>query len=252
MSAALRLAQLQKLAGGEPLAIAVLEKAREAGAHMLSGAVLDPRALNDLVPNFTERGAPLTTEVHHDHVYFLTRGSKVEFPVTPPPLRNHGHYIVSLNRFVKWLAGLVEAEGIDLFTGFSAMEVLYEDTRVVEALVAGDAAMLVAKAHKLHDRQERDLAERIDDKDAADVVRIMQTADPATVGATLAVLTRDPVAGTASANALVFLDQLFGRRGRPGIEMATRALRLAMPQATIETLCVAYTRELRRVASVNR
>jgi electron-transferring-flavoprotein dehydrogenase len=131
MSAALRLAQLQKLAGGEPLAIAVLEKAREAGAHMLSGAVLDPRALNDLVPNFTERGAPLTTEVHHDHVYFLTRGSKVEFPVTPPPLRNHGHYIVSLNRFVKWLAGLVEAEGIDLFTGFSAMEVLYEDTRVV-------------------------------------------------------------------------------------------------------------------------
>src|ERR687894_2044103 len=77
MSAALRLAQLQKEKGGEPLAIAVLEKAREAGAHMLSGAVLDPSALRDLVPDFKEKGAPLASEVHHDHVYFLTRGAKL-------------------------------------------------------------------------------------------------------------------------------------------------------------------------------
>ena len=80
MSAALRLAQLQKERGGEPLAIAVLEKARETGAHMLSGAVLDPRALRDLVPDFEQRGAPLGSPVHHDHVYFLTRGSKAAFP----------------------------------------------------------------------------------------------------------------------------------------------------------------------------
>jgi electron-transferring-flavoprotein dehydrogenase len=131
MSAALRLAQLQKARGGEPLSIAVLEKAREAGAHMLSGAVLDPRALADLVPDYREKGAPLASAVHHDHVYFLTRGSSVAFPVTPPPLRNHGNYIISLNRFVKWLAGLVENEGIDLFTGCPAAELLYEDRRVV-------------------------------------------------------------------------------------------------------------------------
>jgi electron-transferring-flavoprotein dehydrogenase len=131
MSAALRLAQLQKARGGEPLAIAVLEKAREAGAHMLSGAVLDPSALRLLVPDFKERQAPLASEVHHDHVHFLTRGGKITFPITPPPLANHGNYIISLNRFVKWLSGLVEAEGVDVFTGFPAVEVLYEGERVV-------------------------------------------------------------------------------------------------------------------------
>jgi electron-transferring-flavoprotein dehydrogenase len=130
MSAALRLAQLQKQGGGEPLSIAVLEKAREVGAHMLSGAVLDPRALRDLVPDFEQRGAPLGAAVRHDHVYFLTRASKFEFPITPPPLDNHGNFIISLNRFVKWLGGLVEAEGIDIFTGFSAAEVLYDGNRV--------------------------------------------------------------------------------------------------------------------------
>ncbi len=131
MSAALRLAQLQKARGGEPLAIAVIEKAREAGGHMLSGAVLDPSALRQLVPDFAARGAPLASEVHHDHVYFLTRTGKVEFPLTPPPLRNHGNYIISLSRFVKWLAGLVEAEGIDIFTGFSASQILYDGDQVV-------------------------------------------------------------------------------------------------------------------------
>jgi electron-transferring-flavoprotein dehydrogenase len=131
MSAALRLSQLQKEKGGEPLAIAVLEKARESGAHMLSGAVLDPSALRDLVPDFAAKGAPLATEVHQDHVYFLTRTGKFPFPITPPPLRNHGNYIISLNRFVKWLGGLVESEGIDVFTGFPAVEILYDGDRVV-------------------------------------------------------------------------------------------------------------------------
>src|SRR5262245_29745688 len=130
MSAALRLAQLQKERGGEPLAIAVLEKAREPGAHMLSGAVLDPSSLKVLVPDFVAKGAPLATEVHHDHVYFLTRSSRFQFPITPPPLANHGNYVVSLNRLVKWLGGLVEAEGIDIFTGFAASELLYDGDRV--------------------------------------------------------------------------------------------------------------------------
>src|SRR6187549_1747 len=130
LSAALRLAQLQKAQGGEPLAIAVLEKAREPGAHMLSGAVLDPSALKDLVPDFKEKGAPLATEVHKDHVYFLTPTGKIPLPIIPPPLRNHGNYIISLNRFVKWMAGLVEAEGIDMFAGFPASELLYDGNRV--------------------------------------------------------------------------------------------------------------------------
>ena len=130
LSAALRLAQLQKQQGGDALTIAVLEKSRELGAHMLSGAVLDPRALADLVPDYQAKGAPLASEVHTDHVYFLTRGGKLRFPITPPPLTNHGNYIISLNRFVKWLAGLVEAEGIDLFTGFAAAELLYDGNRV--------------------------------------------------------------------------------------------------------------------------
>src|SRR5262245_34461593 len=126
MSAALRLSPLQQEKGGEPLAIAVLEKAREPGAHMLSGAVLDPSALARLVPDYKAKGAPLAAEVHHDHVYFLTRTGKIAFPIMPPPLKNHGNYVISLNRFVKWLAGLVEAAGIDIFTGFSASELLYE------------------------------------------------------------------------------------------------------------------------------
>ena len=130
MSAALRLAQLQKANGGEPLAIAVLEKARETGAHMLSGAVLDPSALRSLVPDFEQKGAPLASAVHDDRVYFLTRRGRIRFPITPPPLRNHGNYIISLNRFVRWLGGLVEAEGIDVFTGFSAAGILYENDSV--------------------------------------------------------------------------------------------------------------------------
>jgi electron-transferring-flavoprotein dehydrogenase len=130
MSAALRLAQLQKAAGGEPLAIAVLEKAREAGAHALSGAILDPSALRDLVPDFLSKNPPLASEVHHEDVYFMTKGGKIRFPITPPPLQNHGNYIISINRFVKWLAGLVEAEGVDVFTGFPATELLFEEDRV--------------------------------------------------------------------------------------------------------------------------
>ena len=125
LSAALRLAQLQK-ATGAPLAIAVLEKAREIGAHMLSGAVIDPSTLEDLVPDFQAKGAPLATPVHEDRVYFLTERGKVKFPFTPPPLANHGHYIISLNRFVRWLGSLADAEGVDIFTGFTGADILME------------------------------------------------------------------------------------------------------------------------------
>jgi len=131
LSAALRLTQLQKQKGGEPLSIAVVEKAREAGAHSLSGALLDPSTLRDLIPDFQAKGAPLAAEVHEDNIYFLTPTHKFRFPITPPPFKNHGNYIIALNQFTKWLAAQVEAEGIDLFMGFAAQHVLYEGTRVI-------------------------------------------------------------------------------------------------------------------------
>jgi electron-transferring-flavoprotein dehydrogenase len=131
LSAALRIAQLQSQGEGERLSVAVIEKAREPGAHTLSGAVLDTSALRDLVPDYVARGAPIECDVLADRVYFLTKRSKLPFPLIPPPLRNHGHVIVSLNRLTRWLAEQVEAGGIDLFTGFAAREVLLDGDRVV-------------------------------------------------------------------------------------------------------------------------
>jgi electron-transferring-flavoprotein dehydrogenase len=132
LSAALRLAQLQKTAGtGAALSMAVLEKARDGGGHQLSGAVLDPSALRELIPDFTDKGAPLATEVHQDQVYFFTEKSKIRFPIVPSPLRNHGNYIISLNRFTKWLTEQVEAEGVDIFSGFAGQDVLMDGTRVI-------------------------------------------------------------------------------------------------------------------------
>jgi electron-transferring-flavoprotein dehydrogenase len=131
LSAALRLAQLQKAQGGEPLAVAVLEKARESGAHQLSGAVLDPSTLRDLIPDFAAKGAPLAVEVRKDHVYFLTAGAQIPFPIIPPPLQNHGNYIISLNTFVRWLSEQVETEGVDFFSGFPGQDILMDGSRVL-------------------------------------------------------------------------------------------------------------------------
>jgi electron-transferring-flavoprotein dehydrogenase len=131
LSAALRLSQLQKQRGGEPLSIAVIEKAREAGAHQLSGALLDPSTLAELIPDFKGKGAPLACEVRQDNVYFLTPQKKLRLPITPPPFQNHGNYIISLSHLTKWLAEQVEAEGIDLFWGFPGQTVLYDGDRVI-------------------------------------------------------------------------------------------------------------------------
>src|SRR5262245_16134602 len=126
LAAALRLSQLQKAKGGDALSIAVIEKAREAGAHQLSGALLDPSALRELIPDFTGKGAPLESEVREDNIYFLTPQKALRLPITPPPFRNHGNYIISLNRFTKWLAAEVEAAGVDLFMGFPGQSVLFD------------------------------------------------------------------------------------------------------------------------------
>jgi electron-transferring-flavoprotein dehydrogenase len=111
--------------------VMVVEKGGEFGAHSLSGAVLDPSSLKELIPDFKEKGAPVATEVSEDHVYFLTTGGKLGLPIIPPPLQNHGNYIISLNQLVKWLATQAEARGVDCVAGFPGAEVLYEGDRVV-------------------------------------------------------------------------------------------------------------------------
>src|SRR5262250_2068157 len=119
--------------------IYVLEKAREIGQHCLSGALLDPRSMRELLPGF-EREAPLDAPVTKEAVYFLTEKGKIKSPITPPPLRDHGNYVISLNRFVKWLGGKVEAEGITVFTGFAGSELLFDGDRVT-ALLTDDKGL---------------------------------------------------------------------------------------------------------------
>lgn len=140
LSCALRLVQLiqSRPAGSgagaawplKPENIYVLEKAGELGAHCLSGAVLDPKALRELVPDWESRGAPLESPVTRDALVYLTPRHRFKVPITPPFLRNRGNYVISLNRLVKWLGGLVEQAGVSLFPGFAGAELLYEGDRV--------------------------------------------------------------------------------------------------------------------------
>src|SRR5436853_6944194 len=109
--------------------IYILEKSREIGQHCLSGALLDPRSMHELLPGF-EKEAPLGAEVSKEAVYFLTEKGKVKFPITPPPLRDHGNYVISLTRFVKWFGSKVEQTGITIFTGFAGSELLLDGDRV--------------------------------------------------------------------------------------------------------------------------
>ena len=118
---------------GAPLevTIALLEKGREIGSHGISGAVIDPRGLRELYPDFLERGCPLESPVTDDGVWFLTGRGKFPFPIVPPPLRNHGNYVASLGKVVRWLAAQAEKEGVDLFPGFAATEPLLDGDRVI-------------------------------------------------------------------------------------------------------------------------
>ena len=136
MACALRLSQLiDEHNGKNPDSqlskenIYVLEKAREVGQHCLSGALLDPRSMRELLPGF-EKEAPIEAEVTKESVHFLTKTGSFKLPVTPPPLRDHGNYVISINRFVKWLGGKVEEAGITVFTGFAGSELLFDGNRV--------------------------------------------------------------------------------------------------------------------------
>ncbi len=112
--------------------IYVLEKGREIGAHQLSGAVMDPRGLAELLPEFKKSAPPgiLDTPVNSDAAYFLTPQRAWKLPITPPPLRNHGNYVISLNRLVKWLGELVEQAGVNIFTQFAGADLIYQNSGI--------------------------------------------------------------------------------------------------------------------------
>ncbi len=136
LAAAIRLKQLAEAAGTE-LAVCVLEKGSEVGAHILSGAVIEPRALDELLPDWKERGAPLNTPAGEDRFLFLTEKASFRLP-TPPQMKNHGNYIVSLGNVCRWLAEQAEAMGVEIYPGFAAAEVLYGEDGAVVGVATGD------------------------------------------------------------------------------------------------------------------
>lgn len=111
--------------------IVVLEKGAEVGAHSFSGAVLNPQALKELIPDYVEKGCPLDAVVEKDAVYYLGKTSAFKLPITPPPFHNIGNHIVSLAKFNRWLAAQCEAKGVNIFPGFAAVEALYDGNRLI-------------------------------------------------------------------------------------------------------------------------
>ena len=136
LSAAIRLAQLAAENDTE-LTICLLEKGSEVGAHILSGAVLEPKALNELIPDWKEKGAPLNTEAADDNFLFLTKTGSIRMP-TPPQMHNKGNYIVSLGNVCRWLKEQAEELGVQVFEGFAAAEILYDDEGAVAGVATGD------------------------------------------------------------------------------------------------------------------
>jgi electron-transferring-flavoprotein dehydrogenase len=136
LTAAIRLKQLAEAAGRE-VSVCVLEKGSEIGAHILSGAVIETRALSELIPEWREKGAPLNTPATDDRFMFLTEGKAFRL-MTPPQMNNHGNYIISLGNFCRWLGQQAEALGVEIFAGFAAAEVLYNDDGSVKGVATGD------------------------------------------------------------------------------------------------------------------
>ena len=136
LAAAIRLRQLSHETG-EDLSVCVVEKGSEVGAHILSGAVMEPRALNELIPDWQDKGAPLQTAATEDRFLFLTERKAFKLP-TPPQMHNKGNYIVSLGNVCRWLAEQAEALGAEIFPGFAAAEVLYDDDGAVKGIATGD------------------------------------------------------------------------------------------------------------------
>ena len=136
LAAAIRLKQLAASAGRE-LAVCVVEKGSEVGAHILSGNVFEPRALDELLPDWREQGAPLVTPGTEDRFLLLTARRALRLP-TPPQMHNHGNYVISLGNLCRWLAQRAEELGVEIYPGFAAAEVLYDAAGRVRGVATGD------------------------------------------------------------------------------------------------------------------
>ncbi len=149
LSAAIRLKQLATAAGRE-VSVCVVEKGAQVGAHILSGAVIDPIALNELIPDWRERAAPLRTPVTEDRFLLLRESGSTRIPsaLLPPLMRNHGNYIASLGNVCRWLGEQAEALGVEIYPGFAAAEVLYHDDGSVKGIATGDVGITKEGAHK--------------------------------------------------------------------------------------------------------
>jgi electron-transferring-flavoprotein dehydrogenase len=149
LSAAIRLKQLA-VETGHDVSVCVLEKGSEVGAHILSGAVMDPIALNELIPDWKEKGAPLNTEVTDDRFYVLGPQGAMRLPniMMPPLMNNHGNYAVSLGNVCRWLAQQAEALGVEIYPGFACSEVLYREDGSVKGVVAGVFGIAKDGSHK--------------------------------------------------------------------------------------------------------
>ena len=149
LSAAIRLKQLAALAERE-LSVCILEKGSEVGAHILSGAVVDPKGLNELFPDWKERGAPLTVPVTENHHWLLTESGKWGMPhmLLPPFMRNKGTYTLSLGNLCRWMAGQAEELGVEIFPGFPAAEVLFNDDGSVKGVATGDMGIARDGSHR--------------------------------------------------------------------------------------------------------
>ena len=146
LATAIRLRQLSQIQGTD-LSVCIVEKGSEVGAHILSGAVLEPRSLTELLPDWKELGAPLKTPVTEDRFLFLTRKSAVRLP-TPPQMHNRGNYIISLGNLCRWLGEQAENLGVEIFPGFAAAEVLYDEAGAVRGVATGDMGVAIDGKHK--------------------------------------------------------------------------------------------------------
>ena len=149
LAAAIRLKQLAAEREAE-LSVCILEKGSEVGAHILSGAVFDPFALDELLPDWKELDSPLTVPVTENHHWLLSKAGKRNMPhwMMPPLMNNKGTYTLSLGNFCRWLAGQAEALGVEIFPGFAAAEVLFDEGGVVKGVATGDMGVARDGTHK--------------------------------------------------------------------------------------------------------
>ena len=161
LAAAIRLKQLAAQASRE-VSVCILEKGSEIGAHILSGAVIDPRALNELVPDWKAQQAPIETPVTEDRFLILSQAKAYRIPnrLLPPLMNNHGNYIVSLGNVCRWLGQQAEALGVEIYPGFAAAEVLFDDDGRVRGVATGDVGVAKDGTHKPEYQQGMELHAR--------------------------------------------------------------------------------------------